>query len=588
MLSIPDEIKNLLHQDSCNKNIRIHFPNGERSDICNDLIVMDSVKFTESLCSQNELKFGLCESPAFECEVVGVGNIKGATIEVSCEIYCPSTVSGAEFKPDLQAYVYAIPYGTFTVSEAKRQADMNHRRIQAYGGLAVNIDYENEIIKMKNDQGFLQTPSTDRRAYNPNIFNTCLMMSGARNRLSDATFTEIPASYQEYGIGTHISFSQTSYTLRCIVCWITSSDEDKMYFADYGTPTMTKEEILADIASSSPAWTNAKKFIMSENLFGCGMIVRKPHYTLVDSNEFYKMYRIGMQKGKYIYPYQASQYWGTNISQGINDASAVVIPISIRRTIISAGQTYVKTCTFNSGKIYEVDMSNYVQTRSSYPRDIKGSAEIDGTSVTSYRYDESKIDYISLINATMEMQGVFGNLSRSGDFDEINLKQQFNLVPSSSLYPGSSVYPEGVTGGELLPQDYQACWYEDEYTKPFGAVYCKYKNTSNVDAEYFYYLTGFDETVNPASYKTYMLEGNAIIDKNTYTEEEIDAICASIASNIEGVSYMPVDFVGRGLPYVEAGDTFEILTKSNDSITTIVLNRTISGEQVLTDSYKSV
>ena len=51
---------------------------------------------------------------------------------------------------------------------------------------------------------------------------------------------------------------------------------------------------------------------------------------------------------------------------------------------------------------------------------------------------------------------------------------------------------------------------------------------------------------------------------------------------------MPVEFTGRGLPYVEAGDTFEILTKSNDSITTIVLNRTIKGEQCLIDSYKSV
>ena len=86
MISVPYKIKELYHQDHAYKNIRIHFPNGERSDICNDLIVKDSVSFTESLCSQNTLKFGLCESPIFECEVVGVGNIKGATIEVSVTI----------------------------------------------------------------------------------------------------------------------------------------------------------------------------------------------------------------------------------------------------------------------------------------------------------------------------------------------------------------------------------------------------------------------------------------------------------------------------------------------------------------------
>ena len=131
MLTIPSEIKDLLHQDTCEKNIRIHFPNGERTDVCNDMIVQDSVSFTESLCSQNELKFGLCEASIFECETVGVGNIKGATIEVYCEVVCPASVTGAEWKIDLQKYVYPIPYGSFTVDSAVRQADMAHRRIVA-------------------------------------------------------------------------------------------------------------------------------------------------------------------------------------------------------------------------------------------------------------------------------------------------------------------------------------------------------------------------------------------------------------------------------------------------------------------------
>ena len=132
MLQVPNNIKELLHQDHCEKNIRIHFPNGERSDICNNLIVKDTVSFTESLCSQNTLKFGLCESPIFECEVVGVGNIKGATIEVFCEIHCEPTTEGAVFRPDLGYHVYPIPYGTFVVESSKRQADMIHRKVIAY------------------------------------------------------------------------------------------------------------------------------------------------------------------------------------------------------------------------------------------------------------------------------------------------------------------------------------------------------------------------------------------------------------------------------------------------------------------------
>ena len=121
MINVPQEIKDLLHQDTCKKNIRIHFIDLERSDICNDLIVKGSVSFKESICSQNNLKFGLCEGSVFECETVGVGYIKGARIRVFCEVYCGNNVSGAIFRPDLQAYVYPIPYGVFTIESSRNR-----------------------------------------------------------------------------------------------------------------------------------------------------------------------------------------------------------------------------------------------------------------------------------------------------------------------------------------------------------------------------------------------------------------------------------------------------------------------------------
>ena len=170
MIQVPDEIKALLHQDTCKKNIRIHFPNDERADICNGLIVKDSVSFTESLCSQNSLKFGLCEASIFECETVGVGNIKGAVIEVSCEIYCESTVTGAEWRSDLEAYIYSIPYGTFTVNSCQRQADIIHRKIVAYGGTA-SLKSTNPIILAKN--ACLEFPTQE--AYSPDIFSSIMI-----------------------------------------------------------------------------------------------------------------------------------------------------------------------------------------------------------------------------------------------------------------------------------------------------------------------------------------------------------------------------------------------------------------------------
>lgn len=86
MLNIPEEVKTLYRQPGADKNLRIHFPNGEHEDITNDNLISESFSFEESICSQDTLKFGLCEAGMVEFETIGVGNIKGCEIDVSMEV----------------------------------------------------------------------------------------------------------------------------------------------------------------------------------------------------------------------------------------------------------------------------------------------------------------------------------------------------------------------------------------------------------------------------------------------------------------------------------------------------------------------
>ena len=86
MLNIPQKIKDLFKADNRLKNIRVSFPNREHSDICNDQIIKESLKFDESISSREEVKLGLCESSTLSFECVGVGNIKGMEIEAYIEI----------------------------------------------------------------------------------------------------------------------------------------------------------------------------------------------------------------------------------------------------------------------------------------------------------------------------------------------------------------------------------------------------------------------------------------------------------------------------------------------------------------------
>lgn len=103
MLNIPEEIKNLFKTDGVRKNIRIHFPNGEREDITNDNILKDSFSFSERLCSRDSLKFGLCEANTLEFECFDVGNIKGFEIEASVELILDEPISITKKQ---QNYVY--------------------------------------------------------------------------------------------------------------------------------------------------------------------------------------------------------------------------------------------------------------------------------------------------------------------------------------------------------------------------------------------------------------------------------------------------------------------------------------------------
>ena len=564
MIPIPSEIKELYHQDHCYKNIRIHFPNGERSDICNNLIVKDSVSFTESLCSQNTLKFGLCESPIFECEVVGVGNIKGATIEVSCEIECPATVEDAAWRTDIQKYVYSIPYGTYVVDSARRQADMIHRKIVAYNLLGVSD------FRMTNFQVYRANyPVSQEVSFAQSIVG--LISENVQDNAFGCEMTEITLDDLEtahWGSGGQ----NPRYTYwNCKVMRITPSNSNALYRIVVNDPDFDK--LLIQYERAEYATHGINRFL-TDGLYFPSLIARvypPPWFTA----EYYTSL-------EYIYPYMSMPSSDANTYYKTSDVhnQGFYIVILYERVIVQGDDTYVTTfCSPDDIHLYELTITDTTQFYYKRIRNENNKYTVENPSELSLR---------SLFEGYAETKGIFCGLNRFNHFFQMNIKQQFGLDPDSDLYPSSSLYPEGVTGGKLLPEDYQSCWYNDDYTLPFGRIECTFKDTNNLENVYTLYLTGFDEDSDVNSYRVYYLTDNYLINNSLWTEAQIEAICNRIADNLEGVRYMPVEFVGRGLPYVEAGDTFEILTKSSDSITTIVLNRTITGEQTLTDSYKSV
>ena len=212
--------------------------------------------------------------------------------------------------------------------------------------------------------------------------------------------------------------------------------------------------------------------------------------------------------------------------------------------------------------------------------------ELSGSNIWFISF--TNVNLQDYINTYCQIRGQFGMFAENGELTFKDIKEQFNLLPSTSLYPSTSLTPEGVTGGSILPQDYQSCWYDDDYKLPYGMVRVDYVDNYGNERTKRYYLDGYDESTDVRTYQVYYVSKNVALESPVWTNAMIEMVCEWIANAIDGVTYMPVKLVGRGLPYVKPGDTFEILTSSGDSIITIVLERTLKGEMNLVDEYLSV
>lgn len=587
MLTIPDEIKRLLNQDSCYKNIRIHFPNGERSDICNDQIVMNSVSFTESLCSQDTLKFGLCEAPTFECEVVGVSNVKGATIEVSCEVYCDGSVTDAEWKADLEHYVYAIPYGTFIIDECKRQADILHRKIVAYGGTATfGSGFNNELEILKDNQ--FPNAAVSSLSYNPNAFLLSLTNINI-NTPPDNVFSSVDCTLTNNSNdhGWLVTYNGND-------AYVKIYTREKRFYADpypkntlyHATGTVLKD-VISSIKETIINWLKSRSVAVSSSLETSIELLFKywdVRYDNLNGSTYETAFFHGIPF--LFYPYFCDKGGRIGVTYEITKVQ-ILSDSSAEATLYAELVLDTEFITDISFKALTA-IDSYFNTFSIQFSSYAYSPFSGGTKTQRKFIPPQWYDSIKYLTSMVELLGMFGSSRKPDSIEFINIKQRFGLLPANNLYPNNTLYPEGVTGGKLLPEDYQSCWYDDDYKKPFRAIQCSYKDSSNNDCLFILYLTGFSGNTPVENYQVYNLSDNFIIQNSKWTEAQIETFCNAIAANISGVTYMPVEFVGRGLPYVEAGDTFEILTGSNDSITTIVLRRTLSGEMVLTDSYKSV
>jgi len=118
-------------------------------EIENDRLVKESVKIDERMCSDDTLKFGLCEGTSIEFQAFNIDNITNKRIRAYVDVEYPViTYDYDEATNKTTRYetieTYTIPMGWFDVQETSRQASTGIRKISAYNKL--KSDYLDEEV----------------------------------------------------------------------------------------------------------------------------------------------------------------------------------------------------------------------------------------------------------------------------------------------------------------------------------------------------------------------------------------------------------------------------------------------------------
>lgn len=199
--------------------------------------------------------------------------------------------------------------------------------------------------------------------------------------------------------------------------------------------------------------------------------------------------------------------------------------------------------------------------------DMKVSKSVDDIDLTAK----------DVLEAICEINGVFGKMSRDDVFTYVELKPfSRGLFPSKTLYPNKSLFPikpGNVDTRRLEMGEYKTLQVGDTNFEQITKLQIR-QSEDDIG-----YIAGDDTGV------TYIIQGNFL----TYSSgtDELKTIANNVLSKISKVIFNPVNITLQGNPCVETGDTIRIIDTNNKVYKSYVLQRTLTGIQMIMDSIIS-
>lgn len=624
MLNIPESIKSLFSSDRCRKNFRVRFPNGELPDITNKDVVRESVRFTESLCSRDILKFGLTEASVIEFETVGVGNMYGMMIEAFCEVDT-SSLSSAEISSiqsgtwdgvlvteadsDIGYGFYRIPYGLFRVESCPRNHEaMAHRQVKAYSLSYSRLSRDFEPLppttifkEIHVDPAALYDQLTEGNLVESDMVEKRSglgMMPGALYGPGGTRYEIRPAALDVNGkIGAYP-----------YLYWATDGCADYLRIKLEYDEEAYEQAGLAVLQAINDAGIDITRHAGGNPWYGSNEEALRDRYPqlfspciYVTAHEAYADSNYGtdtaatygpawwqpIENGKLvpipgfdkIHPENVYSYEGV---PG-NNKFVCTSPVIALPYYSSPRGSYVlrNLATENNKLFFDVDYPEVaVVYAKAYKRDILSGMRVKiqptGTAksyimatygnrtnigVSRWSYVDA-LDREAILDGYLELRAMFGKVDRSGKLQALRLNTENPVA--------------------LQPERYSQLWWDEYDVEPIGTILYSFENEEDGESEQEYNF-GSGASI-------YDMTDNALL-KNLVepSAESVQALLDEhFIPHLLPVAFTPIELTMQGLPYLEDGDYLTAVANDGTVARSFNMRHELSGIQILEADVTSV
>lgn len=636
MLNIPERVKDAIKKGNTKKNVRVvvYTADGSAVDftIDNDNLISESLVMDERMCSEDNIKFGLCEGTKLEFQCFDKPNIKGRRIQAFVDVKYTDE-EGEEA-------TYSIPLGWYDVKEASRQASTGIMKYTCYNKLL------SEYLDNKANDGIVEAAIEGDTGTTGQI-----TISEALYRLLDGYAIEpettVYVSATDDASASFIMAQQQTPICRQsggMYLWMdgavatqTAPEGHKtfMWTANIKwTPsalTQTQIDHINDLGTHCKLSFNPKCFFDGVNAYnkkdynaGIGILNGGTFKTIISYLSTYyddstdipaqavnnKLY--GLCFGSYneaksvysaidIYPNKTKEYaesgYFTKIENSPSDPQVFLrIPLhtlgydqAYYNSHSADYQQFISDATAEIATTFKNYIRNYSRQHSrgeNYNFDFQVLERADSPIAqriltTAQAQELPGVTLRQLQTAAFEMDCKFGRLDRVKDLFGGQELNQGRLYPANDLYPADDLYPMG-TSERTTKSMYSKLWADEGNVHTFRNLIITYKTTENnqeVDKTVEY-------EVNAGGTDDYVISDNWLLRNLVWTDAQIGEYAEAMVTKMQPLSWFPFDMDCVGLPYIETGDELEIKI-NNETYTSYVLTRNMKGIQSLQDNMKN-